>query len=212
MILELALLLIAAQIMFGPWSAQISNMLGWAAISPSPARRYVIMVFSIVIFVRYIFTMFYMIKRRIPWSEAFTIPFAFALYYLGFAMLVLPAAAPLGLIDYLGIALFAFGCWLNTTSEMQRDRFKRDPNNKGKLFTSGLFAWSMHINFFGDILWVAGYAIISQNIWAALIVLFIFCFFVFFNVPKLDAYLANRYGEEFKAYALHTKRLVPLVW
>ena len=37
--------------------------------------------------------------------------------------------------------------------------FKRRPENKGKLFTGGLFAVSMHPNYFGDLLWVSGYAL-----------------------------------------------------
>ena len=46
--------------------------------------------------------------------------------------------ADLNLFDYLGILLFALGSWMNT-SEHTRYLFKKDENNKGKLYTDGLF-------------------------------------------------------------------------
>ncbi|MEE9453378.1 MAG: DUF1295 domain-containing protein [Paracoccaceae bacterium] len=211
-VLELGLLIIAARILFGSWGVVISQWFGWASPEILPARRIVIMAFSVIIFLRMVFTMFYLIKRRLPWAEALSIPFAFAIYYVGYAILVLHSSAPLGVIDILAIALFILGCVLNTGSEMQRDIFKRDPQNKGRLYTGGMFAWSMHINFFGDILWVLAYALITQNIWSTVIVIFIFLLFAKFNVPKLDAYLAGRYGDDFVKYAQSTKKLVPWVW
>ncbi|MEE9426597.1 MAG: DUF1295 domain-containing protein [Paracoccaceae bacterium] len=210
--LEIALIIISAMIMFGPWGTTLADLIGWTQPASAPTRRYLILAFSVIILIRMVFTMFYLMKRNLPWSEAFTVPFAFALYYVGFAVLVLPATSPLGIIDYLAIALFLIGCYLNTGSELQRHRFKQLPENKGKLFTGGLFAWSMHINFFGDLLWVAAYAIITQNIWSALIVLLLLSLFAFFNVPKLDEYLAERYSDEFPDYAARTKKLIPLVW
>ncbi len=37
-------------------------------------------------------------------------------------------------------------------------------------------------------------------------------FFAFFNVPKLDDYLREQYGQPFKDYEAKTKRLIPFVW
>ena len=52
----------------------------------------------------------------------------------------------------MGILLFIIGSYINTYSEIQRKRFKDNPNNKGKLYTLGLFQYARHINYFGDIL------------------------------------------------------------
>ena len=141
-----------------------------------------------------------------------TVPFAFAVYYLGFAILVLPNRSALGPPDYLGVTVFVIGCVLNTGGEWQRHRFKQHPANKGKLFTGGFFRWSMHINYFGDILWVTGYALVTGNPWSAVIVLMIFGFFAFYNIPMLDRHLEEHYGEQFTDYAQRTKKLVPWVW
>lgn len=211
-VLELVLLCVAAMILFGAWGAAISQAFDWHQPERVPLRRVVIMAFSAVIFLRMTFTMFYLIKRRLPWGEAFSIPLAFAIYYVGFAVLVLRSSTPIGGVDMLAMALFIVGCVINTGSELQRDAFKRDPQNKGRLYTGGLFAYAMHINFFGDILWVAAYALITQHFMSVFIVIFIALFFAKFNVPQLDAYLAGRYGKDFVAYAQRTKKLVPWIW
>jgi protein-S-isoprenylcysteine O-methyltransferase Ste14 len=36
--------------------------------------------------------------------------------------------------------------------------------------------------------------------------------FVFANIPALDRYLENRYGDEYRAYAQRVKRFVPYVY
>lgn len=127
-------------------------------------------------------------------------------------MLVLPEGAPLGVWDAVAVGLFLLGAFLNTGSELARDRFKRIPANKGRLYTEGLFALSRHINFFGDILWVAAYAVVAHTLWAALIPLYTLCFFAFFNAPALDRHLARHYGAQYAAYAVRSKMLIPFVW
>lgn len=211
-LIELALIGLSAWIMFGGGGPLIANLVGWSLPATAPTRYGVILAFNIVILLRMGFMMFYLMKRTLPWSEAFTVPAAFALYYVGFAILVLPNDAPLGMVDYAAIALFAIGCLLNTWSELQRHVFKQDPANKGKLYTGGLFAYSMHINFFGDIVWVGAYALIAGHWLGAAIPLMLFCTFAFYNVPLLDAYLRDRYGEPFKAYEARTKKLIPFIY
>ncbi len=84
--------------------------------------------------------------------------------------------------------------------------------NKGHLYTKGFFRYSMHINYFGDLLWVTGYAFVTHNWYAVIIPVFIFCFFAFYNIPKLDEYLHSKYGEEFSAYEKRTKKFIPYIY
>lgn len=210
--LEIVFLALAAWLLFGAGGPLLASWFGFAPAAETPLRYVIIFAFSLAVLVRMGFMMVFFMKRAMPWSEAFTVPVAFALYYVGFAALVLPATGPLDWIDVLGVVLFVVGSVLNSGGELQRDAFKRDPANRGKLFTGGFFALSMHINFFGDILWVAGYALVSHNWWSSLIVVFIVAFFAFYNVPMLDRHLAEHYGDQFKAYEKKTKRLVPFVW
>jgi protein-S-isoprenylcysteine O-methyltransferase Ste14 len=70
----------------------------------------------------------------------------------------------------------------------------------------------MHINYFGDILWVSAYAIITRNYYAIAIPILLFCLFAFWNIPALDKYLVNRYKREFHEYEKRTKKLIPLIY
>jgi steroid 5-alpha reductase family enzyme len=210
--LECALIALSAWIMFGGGEALVAGWLGFAPAGTIPARRWVIFAFSCIVLVRMGFMMFFLMRRSMPWQEVGTVPMAFALYYVGFALLVLPSRTPLGAVDWLGVGLFLLGSYFNTGGELERYRFKQDPANRGRLYTAGLFALSMHVNFFGDILWIAAYAVLADNLWAWLIPAFTASFFAFYNVPLLDRHLAANYGAEFDAWAARTKRLIPFVW
>lgn len=57
---------------------------------------------------------------------------------------------PLGLLAIVGVVVFVIGLSFETIGDWQLSRFKKDPANKGKLMTSGLWAWTRHPNYFGD--------------------------------------------------------------
>jgi steroid 5-alpha reductase family enzyme len=56
----------------------------------------------------------------------------------------------LGLLDVLGIVVWAIGFFFETVGDAQLARFKADPANQGKLLTTGLWRWTRHPNYFGD--------------------------------------------------------------
>ena len=70
----------------------------------------------------------------------------------------------------------------------------------------------MHINYFGDLLWVTALALITRNVWSTVIPVFLFCFFAFYNIPKLDAHLGQKYLKQFTDYQKRTKRLIPFIY
>lgn len=175
-------------------------------------RRKIIFSFNIITFIRLAYMMVFLLKRKIPWEESISVPFAFAIYFAGYALFVLPTAIPIDGIDVFAIALFAVGGMLNTAGEILRNRWKKNPANKGKLYTRGFFKYARHINYFGDILWVTAYAVATRNWYSAAIPVFIFCFFAFYNAPKLDKYLSRKYGADFARYAQRTKMLIPFIY
>ena len=175
-------------------------------------RRIIIFIFNILIFFRIAYTMIVLLKRKIPWEESISIPFAFALYFIGYPLFVLPVSAPIDGLDYFAIALFIAGCDLNSGSEILRNKWKKKPENKGKIYTRGFFKYSRHINYFGDILWVTAYALITKNWYSITIPVFLFCFFAFYNAPKLDKYLKDKYGKGYDEYAKKTKMLIPYIY
>ena len=208
---ELALLYVSWRILFSDWGPGFARLLHWTA--PAAAtRRATVFAFNVVVCLRMSLMMLVFLHRRIPLDEAVSVPLAFAVYYVGFALMVLRTPRPLGIAGIAGIVLFAVGSVLNTGSELQRHLWKRRPEHKGKLYTEGLFGWSMHINYFGDVLWVTGYALVTGNPWSALVPVVLFCFFAFYNAPKLDAYLEEHYGADFDHYAARTARLIPWLY
>ncbi len=58
--------------------------------------------------------------------------------------------APLGLLDGLGVALWAVGLVFEAGGDWQLARFKRDPANAGRVMDRGLWRYTRHPNYFGD--------------------------------------------------------------
>ena len=66
-----------------------------------------------------------------------------------------------GPVTALGVAIWLAGFAIEATADAQKRAFRRDPGNRGRFITSGLWAWSRHPNYFGEItLWV-GIAVIA---------------------------------------------------
>ena len=62
------------------------------------------------------------------------------------------AASPFGVRDGVGIALWAIGFLMQVFADLQKDRFRSDPLNAGRWCDAGLWSWSRHPNFCGEIL------------------------------------------------------------
>lgn len=175
-------------------------------------RRIVLTTFGCILFTRLTFTSFCLLKRKFEWGELVGVMFACVTYQIGFALLGATEAASFGIVGIVGIGLFVFGSYLNTWSEIQRKRFKDNPDNKGKLFMGGLFRYARHINYFGDTLWVAGWAMATRNPWSAVIAIALTAGFIFFFIPSLSGHLERKYGDQYDEWAETTKKFVPFVY
>lgn len=89
--------------------------------------------------------------------------FAFKSLYLVFGVqavlawiIAAPLAAgiasqtPLGLLDYVGIALWTVGFLFETVGDWQLTRFKANPDNQRKVMDRGLWRITRHPNYFGE--------------------------------------------------------------
>lgn len=211
-VLEILILWLSFWILFQHGGTWIENTLHIPNSTEFTNRRIIIFTFSMITFFRFAFMMAVLLKRAIPWEESFSVPFAFALYFVGFALFTLPTSKAIDLVDIFGIIVFVVGSALNTGGEILRNQWKKNPDNKGKIYTEGLFKYSRHINYFGDILWVTAYAIITRNWYAVSIPVFLFCLFAFYNAPTLDKYLKEKYGKGYDDYASKTKMLIPFIY
>lgn len=177
-----------------------------------PTRRALLVAAMVIVHLRMTLTLFVFLRRAIGWEEALSVPMAFAIYFLGFALLGRGVSAPVGALGYAGVALFIIGSATNTLSELLRHRWKRDPAHRGELYTGGLFRYAVHVNYFGDLLWVLGLACIARHPWGFAIPVALFCFFACYNAPMLDRHLAERYGEAFRSYRAKTAWIVPFLF
>ncbi len=186
--------------------------LEWA----DPARAKLLAGCAVLYFLRHLITLFALLKRKVDLLEALGLSAFMAVFEIGFLLLgagiLRDNAVPFGGMDMLALGLIALGSYLNTGSELQRRIWKKRPEAKGRCYTGGLFKYSMHINYFGDMVLFTGWALLTTSWLAFAIPLFMTVGFIFVHIPGLDAYLFQRYGAEFDAYAAKTAKLIPFVY
>jgi len=79
--------------------------------------------------------------------------------------------AAIGFLDYAGIALWVTGMFFEAIGDLQLSRFRKDPQNKGKVLDTGLWRFTRHPNYFGNFtLWWGFYLIaLSAGGWWSVI-------------------------------------------
>lgn len=199
-------------LLFGGGLEFVGSKFGFAWSSGDYLRRILIFSCAAIYFVRIILTTFVLLKRKMDWSEVWTIVIWLYFIHITFALLGGMQTSSVGLIEIIGIGLYLVGSYLNTGSEYFRKVWKQNPENKGKIYMEGLFRYSMHINYFGDVVLFTGFALITHNLFSFLIPALMFISFATINIPMLDKYLAEKYGKDFEEYSRKTKKFVPFIY
>jgi steroid 5-alpha reductase family enzyme len=202
----------AGWLLFGGGIAQVSAWLGLETELASPGRHALLLGAAAVYFLRTLVTAFLFLKRRMGWAEVGFVAAWVTTLQLLYAFLGGRQAAPVGLLEAVGVGLYLAGSCLNTGSEYQRLAWKRQPRHEGRLYSGGLFRYAMHVNYLGDLVLFTGWVFLARNWWLLGVPLLMLLLFVFVNIPALDRHLAGRYGEDFKEYAARTWRLIPFVY
>jgi steroid 5-alpha reductase family enzyme len=78
---------------------------------------------------------------------------------------------PLGVLDWLGVALWGVGLTFETVADLQLARFRRTPGQSGQVLERGLWRYSRHPNYFGEFLvwWGFGLIALAAGAWWALV-------------------------------------------
>lgn len=133
------------------------------------------------------------------------------------AAIVSPKPVPLGAAFWGGLAVWVFGFAIEVVADKQKSAFKADPANEGEFIRSGLWAWSRHPNYFGEIVLWCGIAMMSAPAltgmqYATLISpLFVVVLLTFISGVRLLENRADRkWGDdpEYQAYKRSTPTLV----
>ncbi|MCB9457464.1 MAG: DUF1295 domain-containing protein [Anaerolineaceae bacterium] len=124
----------------------------------------------------------------------------------------------LGVFAVVGLAVWLLGMGIEVIADRQKRQFRKDPANKDKFIQSGLWAWSRHPNYFGEILLWLGVAIIAFPVLRGLqYVTLISPLFVYVlltrisGVPMLEARADEKWGgqPEYEDYKARTPVLFP---
>jgi len=124
----------------------------------------------------------------------------------------------LGLFALIGLLVWIFGFAIEATADAQKSRFRADPKNKGRFIHTGLWAWSRHPNYFGEIVLWVGVAIIALPVlrgwqWVTLIspVFVTLLLTRISGVPMLEKRADEKWGgqEDYEAYKERTPVLIP---
>ncbi len=106
--------------------------------------------------------------------------------------------------DFLGLAIWIIGFYFESTSDAQLSKFIANPENKGRVMKSGLWRYSRHPNYFGEVtMWWGLYALsLSTGFWPIILVSpLTISFLILFvsGVPLLEKkYQGNPEFEEYK--------------
>ena len=123
---------------------------------------------------------------------------------------------PLGAIGVVGLAVWSIGMLIEVIADRQKSEFRNNPDNKGKFINVGLWAWSRHPNYFGEIVLWTGMAIVAVPVlqgwqWATLIspVFVTFLLTKVSGVPLLEEKADKRWGgqDDYEEY----KRKTPVL-
>ena len=126
---------------------------------------------------------------------------------------------PLGALAVLGTVLWIAGFVIEVVADRQKRRFRSNPENRHRYIDTGLWAWSQHPNYFGEILLWTGIAVIALPVLQGTqLVTLVSPIFVYLLLTKisgirmLDARARRQWGEDpaYQAYRRRTSKLLPL--
>jgi steroid 5-alpha reductase family enzyme len=158
-------------------------------------------------------------------------PLRFARFWLlqaiSVAVIMLPVTYLLGRDDppgfgawaVAGVAIWLVGLAIETVADAQKSSFKSKPENRDRFITAGLWKYSRHPNYFGEMLVWWGlfvYAVPFLEGWAYAVVIgpvFITLLLLFVSgIPLLERSADAKYGDDpaYREYKRRTSILVPL--
>jgi steroid 5-alpha reductase family enzyme len=154
----------------------------------------------------------------------------FGRFWLGQALTVWLLMVPIILIapkdnewhmfSCIGIAVWAIGFVLESMADLQKYRFRHNPANKNRWIENGVWRYSRHPNYFGEILvWVGVYLYalpdlsMSARFVSIISPLFITVLLRYVSgIPILEKGADLRWGDipAYKTYKRRTRLLIPL--
>jgi steroid 5-alpha reductase family enzyme len=123
------------------------------------------------------------------------------------------AEVPFALLDFVGLSVWLVGFYFEAVGDAQLRRFVQDPANKGKLMQSGLWAYTRHPNYFGEVtqwwgIWLLALSVPSGLIGIVGPITITFLILKVSGIPMLEKKMAE--NPEFAEYKRKTSVFIPL--
>lgn len=162
-------------------------------------------------------------KWREEWGKWFYVRSYVQVYLLqGLLMLVVVSPAvivniykggDLNILDFIGVAVWILGFIFETVGDYQLTRFVSDPLNKGKIMKSGLWRYTRHPNYFGEVTQWWGVFIIALSVSYGLVgivgpLLITFLIVKVSGIPLLEKKMEG--NKDFEKYKRRTSIFFPL--
>ncbi len=162
-------------------------------------------------------------KWRQSWGKHGVIRAYFQIFLLQGLLLVIislpvtivikSAEYPIGVLDAFGVCIWLLGFAFETVGDYQLLKYKRDPANKGKVMTQGLWKYTRHPNYFGEVVLWWGVYIIALSVpqgWITILGPMTITYLIIevSGIPLLEEkYIDN---PEFQIYKRRTSSFFPL--
>jgi len=97
---------------------------------------------------------------------AWTLQGVWVCFTMGAALAAITSgrSVPLGVLAWVGLVMWIAGFGIEVVADRQKRHFRAHPENAGKFISSGLWAWSRHPNYFGEIVLWIGVALIAYPV------------------------------------------------
>ncbi len=151
---------------------------------------------------------------------AWTLQGVWVCFTMGAALAAITSerSLPLGVVGWVGLLIWVAGFGIEVVADQQKSRFRSRPENEGRWIDTGLWAWSRHPNYFGEIVLWIGVAVIALPVlqgWQYVTLLSpVFVTLLLTRVsgiPLLQQRADEKWGgdPEYEAYKAATPVLVP---
>jgi steroid 5-alpha reductase family enzyme len=161
-------------------------------------------------------------KWRQEWGKSFVIRSYFQVFVLqGFILLlnITPVlfvntydAGKTGFLDLLGVSVWFLGFIFESVGDLQLDRFIQDPGNRGKVMDQGLWHYSRHPNYFGEVTMWWGIYLLALSVpggWISIIGPLTITYIILFvsGVPMTERFMED--NAVFADYKRRTSVFIP---
>ncbi len=123
-----------------------------------------------------------------------------------------------GVLGVIGLPVWLVGFTIEVIADDQKRRFRAEPANAGTFITTGLWSWSRHPNYFGEMVLWTGMAVMAVPVlsgwrWVALVSpVFVVVLLTWISgIPLLRRRAEKRWGSDpaYRDYVARTSLLIP---